>query len=163
MQNRLTHICVALLTAGIAIACTGRNNGVDNPRNAQAGGDRGTYERLALRGCVQPAPAGQGLALTHVVIVPATEQPQGQEMMEHPLISRGSWVRLDAGANMNEDLKHYLNNEVAIAGDVVDRGTNTIGTSGHGGTPPTAGVANGAAPKIAVEKVSKVAENCAGE
>jgi hypothetical protein len=168
MKTYLTHLSAALAIAAAAAACTGRNHSVGNDRRTQGGGDRGVNERIALRGCVQPAPAGQGYALRHVVVVPSTEQPQGQETMEHPLIARGSWVRLAAGSGMTDDLKTYLNNEVAITGDIVDRGENTIGTAGRDGsaqeqTLPRASVANGNAPRVAVETVKKIAENCAGE
>jgi len=57
---------------------------------------------------------------------------------------------------------------VTIIGDVIDRGENTVGTTGQGGSaqeqmPAKSSVANGDAPRIAVEKVQKIAENCAGE
>jgi hypothetical protein len=61
-----------------------------------------------------------------------------------------------------------VNSEVTIIGEVRDTGLNTIGTSGkkpnpQEQTPSTNSVANGDAPRIAVEKVQKIAENCAGE
>ncbi len=169
MRHHFAHISAALALAAIAIACDGRNSVVDNDRRAQGGGNRGVNERVSLRGCVQPAVTGQGYALRHVIVESSAEQPQGQETMEHPLIQRGSWVLLASGQGMNEDLKSYLNNEVTITGEVIDTGQNTIGTAGHeGGTPQeqmpaTSSVANGAAPRVAVEKVQKIAENCAGE
>jgi hypothetical protein len=51
---------------------------------------------------------------------------------------------------------------------VIDTGASTIGTAGHGTSPQeqvpaTSSVANGDAPRIAVEKVQKIADNCAGE
>jgi hypothetical protein len=155
--------------AALAVACSGRNQTVNNDRRNQGGGNRGVNERVSLRGCVQPAVTGQGYALRHVVAAPPAEQPQGQESMEHPLIARGSWVYLAAGKDMTDDLKSYVNNEVTITGEIIDTGQSTIGTAGHeGGTPQqqapaTSSVANGSAPKVAVEKVNKIAENCAGE
>jgi hypothetical protein len=156
MWNRLTHLCAALLLAAAGAACTGRNHSVGNDRRAQGGGDRGINERVALRGCVQPAVTEQGYALRHVIVVPSTEQPQGQETMEHPIIARGSEVRLAAGSGMTSDLKSYLNNEVTITGDVVERGGGAVGTAGHDGPSQDT-------PRIAVETVKKIADNCAGE
>jgi hypothetical protein len=83
--------------------------------------------------------------------------------MQHPLIARGSWVRLDPAGTMNDDLASYLGNEVTIAGEIVDRGENTVGTSGQDKTPPRAASGGSDAPKITVGRISKVAENCAGE
>ena len=168
MRNHVTHVGAALLIAAAAVACTGRNDRVDNDRRAQAGGNRGVNERVSLRGCLQPAPAGQGLALRHVIMAPAAEQPQQQETMEHPLIKRGSWVRLSASSGMTDDLQKYLNQEVTIVGEVADRGLNTIGTTGSQGsaqeqTPARSSVANGDAPRIAVEQVKKIADSCAAQ
>src|SRR3954469_8556603 len=134
MRNHITHISAALLIAAAGVACSGRNHQVNNDRRDQSGGNRGVNERVSLRGCVQPAGEGQGIALRRVVLVPAAEQPQGQETVEHPLIQRGSWVHLVAGSGMTDDLKSYMNKEVTITGDIVDRGENTIGTSGQGVT-----------------------------
>jgi len=157
MRKRLIPIFVALSFAAAGLACTGRNSAVDNDRRAQSGGNRGTHERLMLRGCVQPSSAGQGFVLQHVVPNAPATQPQGQETMEHPIVERGSWVRLEC----NPNIKNYLGNEVMVTGDVVDMGQNTIGTSGQ--QTPHASVANGDAPRIAIERVDKIAENCAGE
>lgn len=155
MRKHFAHISVALALAALAVACTGRK-------------DAGNHERVVLRGCVQPAVVGEGYALRHVIVTSAAEPAQAQESIEHPLITRGSWVRLAAGSGMTGDFKSYLNQEVTITGEVIDPGLNTIGTSGKSGSaqeqnPPRAGIANGDAPRIAVEKVQKIAENCAGE
>jgi hypothetical protein len=147
MTNRTTYFSfsAALLSAVLTTAaCTGRNDTVKNDRRAQGGGDRGTHERVSLKGCVQPAPAGQGFALRHVVMVPPAQQPQGQETMEHRLIPRGSWVRLEGG----KDLGGYLGKEVTVMGEIVDPGVNTIGTMGQEKDLPRASVANGDAPRI---------------
>jgi hypothetical protein len=168
MRNHITHISAALAVAAIAVACSGRNDSVGNDRRAQSGGNRGVNQRISLRGCVQPAVVGQGYALRHVIVVPPEQQPQGTAVTDDPVV-RGSWVRLEAGKGMTDDLKQYLNNEVTIIGEVIDKGENTIGTAGHeGGTPQEqmparSSVANGDAPRVAVEKVNKIAENCAGE
>ena len=168
MRNRLTHVCAALAIAASAVACGGRTT-QERARREQTGGKRGENERVVLRGCVQPAAEGQGYALRHVIVLPSTEQPQGQDTVEHPLIARGSWVRLAGGSDMTETLKSHMNQEVTITGDLVNSGENTIGTAGRGGsaqeqTPPVrTSVANGDAPQVAVEKVQKIAENCAGD
>lgn len=168
MRNHVTHISAALLMAALAVGCGGRNNQVNNDRRDQAGGNRGVNERVSLRGCVQPASSGQGYALNHVVMVPPAEQPQGQETIEHPLVTRGSWVRLAAGKGMTDDIKSYVNQEVTVTGEIMDTGENTVGTVGRDGSaqekpqPARASVANGDAPRIAVEKVQKIADNCAG-
>ena len=167
MRNHVTHLCAALLIAAIGAGCDGRTSQVGNHRD-QTGGKRGVNERIILRGCVQPAVEGQGYALRHVVVLPSAEQPQGQDTIENPLIARGSWVRLAGGNDMDETLKSHLNNEVTITGDIVNSGENTIGTAGRGGSaqaqnPSQASVANGDAPSVAVEKVQKIADNCAGE
>ena len=168
MRNHFTDVCAALAIAASAVACDGRTSRVGNHRD-QTGGKRGENERVVLRGCVQPAVEGQGYALRHVIVLPSAEQPQGQDTIEHPLIARGSWVRLAGGTDMTDTLKSHLNNEVTITGDLVNSGENTIGTSGRGGSaqeqtsPGHTNVAVGDAPQIAVEKVQKIAENCAGE
>lgn len=168
MRNHVTHVCVALLFAAAAVACTERTSQVNNDRRDQSGGNRGVNQRVALRGCVQPAGVGQGWVLRHVVMVAPSEQPQGQDIVDNPVVARGSWVRLEGGKDMTDNLKTYVNNEVTITGDVVASGENTIGTAGRGGSaqeqnPPKASVANGDAPRVAVERVQKIAENCAGE
>lgn len=168
MRNQVTHLCLALAIAGIAAACGGRTSEVVNRRD-QTGGQRGINQRVVLRGCVQPAVQGQGYALRHVVVLPPEEQQQGTDIVDNPLIPRGSSVRLAAGKSMTDDFKKYLNNEVSIIGDVIDSGANTVGTAGRGGgspevqNPPQSSVGNGDAPQVAVEKVQKIAENCAGE
>lgn len=166
MRNHVTHVCAALMLAAFAVACSGRTSQVVNRRD-QSSGQRGVHERVILRGCVQPAAEGQGYVLRHVIVLPPSEQPTGQDTIDNPLIARGSWVRLAGSTDMDETLKAHLNNEVSITGDIVDSGENTIGTSGRGGSaevqnPPQTSVANGNAPKVAVEKVNKIAENCAG-
>jgi hypothetical protein len=173
MRNHVTHLCVALLFAAAGVACSGRTSQVTDHRD-QSGASRGVNQRVALRGCVQPATQGQGWVLRHVVMVAPSEQPQGQDIVDDPVIARGSWVRLEGGKDMTDNLKGYLNNEVTITGDVVSTGANTIGTAGRGGEaavqgsaqeqyPARSSVANGDAPRVAVEKVQKIAENCAGE
>jgi hypothetical protein len=108
-------------------------------------------------------------------MVAPSEQPQGNDIVDDAVIARGSWVRLEGGKDMTENIKSYVNNEVTITGDVVSTGANTIGTAGRGGEaaiqgsaaqeqyPARNSVANGDAPRVAVEKVQKIAENCAGE
>jgi len=172
MRNHITHLGAALFISALAVACTGRNNSVGNERVAQSGGTRGVNERVSLRGCVQPAETGRGYALRHVIVVPTSaEQPTGVDgsAADDARIPRGSWVRLAAGQNMSDDLKRYLNNEVTITGDIVDSGENTIGTSGHDGKaaqeqmPAKSSMSNGDVPRVAIEKIQKIAENCAGE
>jgi hypothetical protein len=155
MQKRLIHAGAALLLAVSAGACGGRTSQVNNDRRAQGGGNRGVNERVALRGCVQPAVDASGYALRHIVVLPSAEQPAGQESIEHPLIARGSAVKLEAGEGLTDDLKSYMNNEVAITGDIVE---DAVGTSGHDTSSSQA-----PAPRIAVERVKKIADNCAGE
>src|SRR3954463_4537280 len=113
MRNQVTHIGAAVLMSAFAVACGGRNNAVGNERVAQSGGTRGVNERVSLRGCVQPAVTGQGYALRHVIVMPASpEQPTGVDgsAADDARIPRGSWVYLAAGQNMTDDLKQYLNN-----------------------------------------------------
>jgi hypothetical protein len=189
-QN-IAHACIAIAIAGFGVACAGGNNAVENERKAQSGGERGKMETVRLEGCVQAGKGapGQEYILAHATMPEPATQPQGQETMEHgPLITPGSWVRLASGSN---DLKSYLGQRVSVTGEVVDRGDNTLGTSGRenpkeqamsdhdkfkrssgdAGTspdramPPTTVApmganANGNAPKIAVEKVSKLSDTC---
>jgi len=168
MRTHLTHLSAALAIAAAAGACSGRNHSVGNDRRAQGGGDRGVNERVALRGCVQPAPAGQGFALRHVIVLPSAESPGGMDAIDHPLIARGSWVRLAGSRDATDNLNDYLNKEVTISGEIVDRGTNasTVGTAGHESSapqPPRQALSGNDAPQVAVERVNKIAENCAGE
>jgi hypothetical protein len=190
MRKHVSHIATALSVAGLAFACTGRTDRVENERVAQSGGvKRGTYERVTLQGCLQKADAGNEYVLRNVVVPPPAAQPQDQETMAHGLpVANGSWVRLTGGSN---DLNGYLGKRVAIWGEVVDRGDNTLGTSGRTTPakeaqtsqekfeqsskdahtdpqrqmPPTTAApvgadANGMAPRIAVERVNKVADSC---
>jgi hypothetical protein len=150
------HLTIAIAAAGLAIACA--NSPGDNDRRAQAGGDRGTNERISLQGCVEAAPGTNAYVLRKASELAPAAQPQGQERMgREPLVPRGSWVRLVAG---NDDLKGYLGRRVTITGAVRDKGTNTIGTAGQSSPMPRAGEANGNAPQIAVERVAAAEGTC---
>ena len=152
MRNHASHLAVAILTAAIGVACTGRNDAVSNDRRSQSGGERGVSQRVALEGCVEAAPGTSAYVLRNVAEVPPAQQPQGQERMEHaPLVPRGSWVRLVSGDD--DDLKNQLGKRVTVTGVVRDAGGNTIGTSGQSSPLPRAGEANSHAPLIAVERV----------
>ncbi len=183
-SHRFPHACIAILTTVLAVACS-RNDGT-NERKAQSGGERGTNERVVVEGCLQEAPGapGEEYVLAHVTMPEPEAQPQGQETMSHgPLITPGSWVRLSPGPN---DLKNYVGQRVSVMGEVVNRGQNTIGTTGGNPNdtdekfkrasrdantnperagppstvPPPSADANGTAPKIAVEKVAKIEGAC---
>ncbi|PYR91770.1 MAG: hypothetical protein DMF84_15590 [Acidobacteria bacterium] len=193
-SHRAAHACIAILIAALAVACSGRNNPVDNERKVQGGGERGKNEMVRVEGCLQGAPGtpGREYVLARVTMPEPETQPQGQETMAHgPLVAAGSWVRISPGG---EDLKNYVGQRVSITGEVIDRGENTLGTSGRvlpnlpnkeatsdhdkvkqssrdasanpdRAMPPTTAAplganANGNAPKIAVEKISKLAESC---
>ena len=159
MRKHFSHVAIALLTAAVGVACTGRTDSVDE-RKAQGGGERGVNQRIALSGCVQAAPGTDQYVLKDVVEVPPEKQPQGQERMEHaPLVTRGSWVRL-ASADA-DNLKSHLGKHVTIVGEVRDAGGNTIGTAGQSSPMPRAGEANGNAPQIAVEKINETEGTCA--
>jgi hypothetical protein len=163
MHSHPTRLCAALAIAFAAAACTSGTHKAADRRAEHAA--RGINERVALRGCVMPAPTGQGFALQHVMVLLSGEQPGG-DAIDHPLIARGSWVRLEGGQDISESFKGYVNKEVTVSGEIVESGANTIGTAGHdapSGNPPRASVANGDAPRVAVERVNKLAENCAGE
>jgi hypothetical protein len=156
MRNQLTHVTLAIATAAVAIACS--NAPADNDRRVQAGGDRGTGEKISVQGCVEAAPGTDAYVLRNASELEPARQPQGQERMAHgPLVPRGSWVRLVAG---NDDLKDYLGRRVTITGEVRDKGTNTIGTAGQSSPMPRAGEANGNAPQIAVEKIAAAEGTC---
>ena len=167
MHTHPTRLCLAAAALVIAAAVGGCTGGTDRARDRRADHAlRGVSERVALRGCVQPAPSGAGYTLQHVMVLPSAEQPDGQSAIDHPLIARGSWVRLAGGSDITADLKGHLNNEVTITGEIVEGSANTVGTAGHdaqGATPPKASVASGDAPSVAVERLSKIADNCAGE
>ena len=159
MRNHFSHLAIALLTASIGIACTGGTDGVDNPRKAQSGGDRGVNERISLSGCVQAAPGTDQYVLRDVREIPPEQQPQGQERMARaPIVPPGSWVRLAAADA--ENLKSHLGKHVMIVGEVRDAGGNTIGTAGQSSPMPRAGEANGNAPQIAVEKINETEGTC---
>ena len=53
MRNHASHLAVAILTAAIGIACTGRNHSVGNERVDQSGGASGVNQRMTLEGCVE--------------------------------------------------------------------------------------------------------------
>jgi hypothetical protein len=153
MRNHVSHLGVAILTAAIGIACTGRDNAVDNDRRVQGGGERGLNQRISLEGCVEAAPGTNAYVLRNVTEVPPAQQPQGQDRMAlGPIVPRGSWVRLAAG---DDDLSKHLGKRVTITGMVRDAGGNTIGTAGQSSPMPRAGEANGHAPQIAVEQVKE--------
>jgi hypothetical protein len=157
MRNHLSHITVAIFTAALAVACA--NNGPNNERKVQSGGERGTNDRVTLNGCVTAAP-GDSYELRGVS-EPAPETQATMPPSDHPpLVERGSWVRLAAG---NDELKQYVGKHVTVRGEIRDRGTNTIGTAGQSSPMPRAGEANGQPPLIAVEKVSESAGSCPTE
>jgi len=161
MRNHFSHISIAVLTAAVAVACSNQQN----DRRVQSGGNRGTNERVSLQGCVIAGPgAGAGsdaYELRGVNEAEPEREPQGQDRMEHaPLIERGSWVRLASGS---DDLKKYVGKHVSVSGEIRDRGTNTVGTSGQASQMPRAGEANGAPPLIAVERISESQGTCPSE
>jgi len=197
-ENEMTHrtshglACAgAILAAALAVTCSGRNDAVDNARKAQGGGERGKNETVRVEGCLQGAPGtpGREYILAHASMPEPATQPQNQETMEHgPLVAAGSWVRVAPGG---QDLKKYVGQRVSITGEVLDRGENTLGTSGRvlpnkeatnnhdkfqqssrdastspdRAMPPTTVApeganANGNAPKIALEKISTLADTC---
>jgi hypothetical protein len=159
MRKHFSHLAIALLTAAVGIACSGRTDSADE-RKAPGGGARGVNQRIALTGCVQAAPGNDQYVLRDVAEVPPEQQPQGQERMEHaPLVARGSWVRLATGDA--DQLKSHLGKHVTIIGEVRDAGGNTIGTAGQSSPMPRAGEANGNAPQIAVEKINESEGTCA--
>jgi hypothetical protein len=158
MRNHISHLTVALLTAAIGVACTGRNDSVNNDRRVQGGGDRGINQRISIEGCVEAAPGTNQYVLRHVAEVPPAQQPQGGDRAS--IVTRGSWVRLVSG---NDDLKNYLGKRVTVTGEVRDAGSNTIGTAGQSSPMPRAGVANGNAPQIAVEHVKETEGGVCGQ
>ena len=158
MRNHISHLTVAVLTAALGVACTGRNDSVNNDRRVQGGGDRGINQRLSVEGCVEAAPGTNAYVLRNVTEVPSAQQPQGGD--RNPLIARGSWVRLASG---NDDLKNYLGKRVTVTGEVRDAGGNTIGTAGQSSPMPRAGEANGNAPQIAVEHVKETEGGVCGQ
>jgi hypothetical protein len=146
-------LAVAILTAALGVACTGRNNAVENERPEQSGGARGVNQRIALEGCVEAAPGQNAYVLRKVEEVPPAQQPQGQERMQYaPIVPRGSWVRLATGDE--DQLKSHLGKRVTVMGEVRDAGGNTIGTAGQSSPMPRAGEANSTPPLIAVERVT---------
>jgi hypothetical protein len=167
MRNHFAHISAALAIAATAVACNGRTDQVGNDRETQSGRNRATYSRVSMRGCVQARNANE-LTLQQVVLAPPAEQPNQQETMQDPIIKQGSWVRLAAGEDLTEQLRGYMGKEVSVVGEITDPGLNTIGTAGQDGTaqtqmPATSSVANGDAPQVAVERVEKIADTCAGQ
>jgi len=189
-SQRRTLPVAAILAVTLAAACSGRTDSVDNDRKVQAGGKRGTEERIKIEGCLEGAPGtpGREYLLAHVTMGEPATQPQGQETMEHgPLVAAGSWVRIAPGS---DDLKNYMGQRVSITGEIVDNGDNTLGTSGRvepnkdandhqkfkqssrdastnpdRAMPPSTVTpensnANGNAPKIAVEKIEKLGDSC---
>jgi len=157
MRNHLSHIAVAVFTAALAVACA--NNAPNNERRVQSGGDRGTNDRVTLNGCVVAAP-GDSYELRGVS-EPAPETKSTMPPSDRPpLIERGSWVRLAAG---NDELKQYVGKHVSVSGEIRDRGTNTIGTTGQSSPMPRAGEANGQPPLIAVERVKEEPGSCPSE
>jgi hypothetical protein len=113
------------------VACSGRTDAVENERKAQSGGDRGKNEMVRVEGCVQEGAGapGQEFILARATMAEPETQPQGQETMAHgPLVAPGSWVRLKSDS---ENLKNYLGQRVSVTGEVIDRGENTLGTTGR--------------------------------
>jgi hypothetical protein len=130
MRKHISHIVVAVGIAAVAVACVGGTTVSKSERREQNGGEkRASDQRVAIQGCVGPAASGKGYILRQVDMAGPAHQPFGQELMEHgPLIERGSWVRL---AGNIDDIKPYEGKRVAITGDVIDSGKNTLGTSGR--------------------------------
>lgn len=196
MEHRTSHglhCAGAILIGALAVACS-RNASVGNDRRDQSGGERGTTEKVKVEGCLQGAPGtpGREYILAHVTVPEPATQPQGQETMAHgPVVRAGSWVRVAPGS---EDLNKYLGQRVSIEGEIIDKGENTLGTSGRvlpnkeastehdksaqssrdastnpdramppSTVAPQGANANGNAPKISLEKISKLADSCEGK
>ena len=152
MRNHVSHLTVAIVTAALGVACTGRTDSVDNDRRMQGGGERGINQRLSLEGCVEAAPGTNAYVLRNVTVIPQAQQPQGGDRADS-VVARGSWVRLVSGDD--DSLKRHLGKRVTVTGEVRDAGGNTIGTAGQSSPMPRAGEANSHAPLIAVEHVQE--------
>jgi hypothetical protein len=192
MRNA-THFVIAVAVAALVAACGEGASGAKNPdhdRYATEGG-RGSssaIQNVTLDGCLGPGMRPDGDFILHNVIMLApAEQPNGQNVMQEPPVTDGSWVRLVGAKDAN--LNDYLGKRIEVTGGIRDSGVNTLGTSGRTGTdeekfkrssgdagtnpvrnmPPTAaapngGDANGTAPRLAVEHVKTLSDSCkAGE
>jgi hypothetical protein len=184
MGNHVTHIGIAVLLAAAAVACSGRTNKITAERD-QTGNKRGTFSNVKVDGCVQAAPGNNQYTLQKVTVPGPAEQPVGNNAGEGPLITEGAWVRVTGGT---QNLKDYLGKRVEIVGVVQDTGENTLGTSGRAGSDhdkyarsthdagtspdrnmkpttaaPAGADANGTAPLIAINTISKLADKCEGQ
>jgi hypothetical protein len=163
MRNQVSLVAAAMLTG--AIACSGGTS--RNTRAEQDAGTAGGHDAGAIRveGCVQAAPGTNQYVLQHVSVA-SPEPPAPNDPMPHPpVILNGSWVRLDAH---DQDMQPYLGSRVAVDGRLIDDGHSTLGTSGSSVRAPVEGApsganANGTAPKIAIERVTKLADSCPAE
>ena len=187
MRNHVTHLVIAVAVATFAVAC-GEGNNPDHGRYATEGG-RGSgpaAQNVKIDGCVAPGMRPDGdFILRDVVLPDPATQPNGQETMQNPPIANGTWVRLVG--SKDADLNSYLGKRVEVIGTIRDSGVNTLGTSGHEGSDqqkfersgrdagsspvrnmspttaaPNGADANGTAPRLSVEHVTKLADSCEG-
>lgn len=167
MRIHIFRITAAIAIAALGVACSGRTNTVKmTEERAKSSVNERPNQRLELIGCVKPASTpGEGkFILDRVTPPPGAMTPEVSTTNAEPLIPRGSWVRL-AGLDMHP----YLGKEVAVSGDLVKTGLNTIGTAGQSATTqqaaqqkeyPSGAEANGETPEIAVETVKVQADSC---
>jgi hypothetical protein len=190
MRNHLTHFMIAAAAAALAAAC-GQGNNPDHGRYATEGG-RGsappTAQNVKVDGCLGQGMRPDGDFILHdVVLAPPATQPNGQAVIEHPPIANGTWVRL-VGDAKDANLESYVGKRIEVIGTIRDSGVNTLGTSGHEGTDaekferssrdsgsnpqrginpttaaPNGADANGTAPRLSVEHITKLADSCEGE
>jgi hypothetical protein len=170
MRMHISHIAVAIGVAALTAACTGRTTKVNmSEERTTSWANRSDNQRMALIGCVEPAPnAAEGkYMLTHAVPPPGAIVPQVSANSNEALIPRGSSVRIGESYEM----KPYLGKEVEISADLVGAGQATVGTSGSTGqTPPPAGqmradmpegsLANAETPEVAVESLKVRSDSC---
>ena len=158
-----------LLAISSATACGGARAQTEQAKH-------GERERISLEGCVGIAPGNKEYLLFKAIPRDSTASNR---------VPPGSWVRLtSSGVN----LKDHVARRVVVQGVVEDTGENTLRTSAsvgdlhaqfarsapdahtnpeRAGPPstvvPAGATANGLAPLIAVENVTKVADSCRGD
>lgn len=180
MSNALA-CCAAVLAVAFTLVTACRTYRSPNEEWQK----RGEHERIVLEGCVAAAPGNNRYVLRKVFVPDPAVQPQGNENFAADLqVPPGSWVLLTPGP---VNLRQYLGKRVLVQGVVEDTGDNTLRTSASIGdlrekfarsardaatnperaVPPStvapAGAdANGLAPRIAVEKIKKLADSCEG-
>lgn len=186
MNSWSVRIAALGCAAVIMMACGGSDGRRDDRR---AEYEANKTPRVRLTGCVQPGALETKYVLANVLTdrEPDQQRQTSERTSERSpaTITEGSLVQLRAG---NEsELQKHVGQQVSVTGRLLDRGANTIGTSGSQGHPSATGersqaaakdkhhsekqreeagpigrasIANGTAPIVQIESINPTGQPC---